>query len=88
MNVAATPNRLLSTLGGPERSVLERFLTRVTLPRGTVFEHPDTPIEHVYFMESGFASVLAGGNARVVETALIGFEGMTGASLLMGTIGR
>jgi CRP-like cAMP-binding protein len=34
-------------------------------------------------MESGFASVLAGGDTAV-ETALIGFEGMTGTSLLMG----
>jgi CRP-like cAMP-binding protein len=83
MNLAATPNRLLTALGGPERSLLDRALTRVDLRAGTVLEQPDTPIEHVYFMESGFASVLAGG-ATAVETALIGFEGMTGASLLMG----
>jgi CRP-like cAMP-binding protein len=83
MTVAATPNRLLSMLGGAERSLLDRLATRVALPPGTVLEQPETPIESVYFMESGFASVLAGGDT-VVETALIGFEGMTGTSLLVG----
>jgi CRP-like cAMP-binding protein len=83
MNLAATTNRLLSTLAGPERNALDRFLVRVNLPRGAVLEQPDAPIEFVYFMQSGFASVHGGGD-RVVETALIGFEGMTGARLLMG----
>jgi CRP-like cAMP-binding protein len=43
-------------------------------------------IEYVYFLESGFASVVANGSKdRSIEVGLIGREGMTGLAVLMGT---
>jgi CRP-like cAMP-binding protein len=83
MSAAKSPNRLLSSLTDEEFGLLSPSLTRVTLPLGTVLERIYAPIEHAYFMESGFASVIAG-DAKEVETALIGFEGVTAVSLLLG----
>jgi len=83
MSAAKSPNRLLSSLSDEEFGLLAPSLKRVTLPLGTVLERIDASIEHAYFMESGFASVIAGGN-KEVETALIGFEGVTAVSLLLG----
>ncbi|MCW5734900.1 MAG: Crp/Fnr family transcriptional regulator [Enhydrobacter sp.] len=80
---AASPNRLLSSLSDKELGLLEPFLSRVDLPLGTVLERVDSRVEHAYFMESGFASVVAGGK-KEVETALVGFEGMTAISAVMG----
>ncbi|WP_428663838.1 Crp/Fnr family transcriptional regulator [Reyranella sp.] len=77
-------NRLLSSLRPEELQLLGPLLVRVDLPLGTALEKVDAPIEHAYFMESGFASVVAGGKDREVETALIGFEGMTAVNLLLG----
>jgi CRP-like cAMP-binding protein len=43
-------------------------------------------IEHVYFLESGFASVVAkGSGGGSIEVGLIGREGMTGLAVVMGT---
>lgn len=83
MSAAKSPNRLLSSLTDEEFGLLFPSLTRITLPLGTVLERIDAPIKHAYFMESGFASVIAGGD-KEVETALIGFEGVTAVSLVLG----
>lgn len=80
---AASPNRLLSSLSDKEFGLLEPFLAPVDLPLGTVLERIDSRVEHAYFMESGFASVVAGGK-KEVETALVGFEGMTAISSVLG----
>ena len=43
---------------------------------------PDKRIDHIYFFESGFASVVANGRVRrPMEIALIGREGMTGLAV-------
>lgn len=41
-------------------------------------------IDHVCFIESGFASVVANGSTRSMEIGMIGREGMTGLAVLMG----
>ncbi|HJR22501.1 MAG TPA: Crp/Fnr family transcriptional regulator, partial [Dongiaceae bacterium] len=49
-------------------------------------EQSNKPIDQVYFLESGFASVVADGSGdRGIEVGLIGREGMTGLPILMGT---
>jgi CRP-like cAMP-binding protein len=51
-------------------------------------ETPRRPIEHVYFPESGFISVVADGTLpHQVEVGLIGREGMTGLAIVHG-VGR
>jgi CRP-like cAMP-binding protein len=43
-------------------------------------------IEHVYFIESGFASVLANGSTKPsIEVGIIGREGMTGLAIILGS---
>jgi len=79
----ASPNRLLSSLKSEEFDLLAPSLIRVKLPLGTILAPAHARLEHAYFMESGFASVVAGDD-KEVETALIGFEGMTAVSLVLG----
>jgi CRP-like cAMP-binding protein len=46
----------------------------------------DRPIQHLYFIEDGLASVVAhGGRDQSVEVGLIGYDGVTGCCVLLGT---
>ncbi|HEX4303366.1 MAG TPA: Crp/Fnr family transcriptional regulator [Rhizomicrobium sp.] len=66
-----------------ELAALQSELSEVDLPRRTQLEIPNKKIEHVYFMESGIASVVAVQGARTeVEVGIIGWEGITGLSIL------
>jgi CRP-like cAMP-binding protein len=49
-----------------------------------VLERRGRPIKAVYFLESGFASVVADGGKRPIEVGLIGREGMTGLPVILG----
>jgi CRP-like cAMP-binding protein len=47
---------------------------------------PNSPIEHVYFLEQGIASVVANTTqGRRIEAGIIGREGLTGIPALLGT---
>lgn len=59
-------------------------LKQVKLPLRKQLETRKRPIDYVYFMESGFASVVANGSGRTIEVGLIGREGMTGLAVIMG----
>jgi CRP-like cAMP-binding protein len=78
-------NCLLQRLSRSDLDLLEPHLVRVDLPLRTPLENARTSIEDVYFMEDGIASVVAkledGGDT---EVGLIGFEGMTGALVVLG----
>src|SRR3954468_17051723 len=52
-------NRLLLALSVQDFGLLEPQLERVPLPIGTRLVEPNAPIEHVYFLEQGIASVVA-----------------------------
>jgi CRP-like cAMP-binding protein len=79
-------NRLLSRLVASDLALLEPDLARVDLPLRRRLEAPSKRIDHVYFPECGFASVVASGNGgRGIEVGLIGREGMTGLAVVMGT---
>jgi len=52
-------NRLLAILPPVDFSLLGPRLACVPLPVGTRLAEPNTPIEHVYFLEEGIASVVA-----------------------------
>jgi CRP-like cAMP-binding protein len=65
---------------------LEPHLETINLPLRMQLEIHNKPIEHVYFLESGFASVVANGSGhRSIEVGIIGREGMTGLAVIMGT---
>ena len=81
-----TCNRILSRLSPADFALLESRLTAVELPLRKQLEMPQKPITYVYFIESGFASVVADGERRRgIEVGLIGREGMTGLAVVMGT---
>jgi CRP-like cAMP-binding protein len=76
-------NRLLNSLSPSDLVLLRSTLKPVDLPIEAVLEKPNEPIEWVYFFESGIASVVAGEGTRI-EVGLIGREGMSGLSIVMG----
>src|SRR5215212_2493710 len=55
----ALRNRLLLALSAEEFSRLEPQLEPLPLPVHTRLIEPNTPIEHVYFLEEGKAAILA-----------------------------
>jgi len=78
-------NQLLSALSAGDLALLEPDLELKEFPLRQVFEEPNRPIKHAYFIERGFASVVANGKGdRRVEVGLIGREGVSGMAVLMG----
>jgi CRP-like cAMP-binding protein len=79
-------NRLLSSLKADDLALLQPGLTRVDLPLRKQLEAPGKRINHVYFIESGFASVVADRSAKnKIEVGMIGREGMTGLAVVLGS---
>ena len=78
-------NRILSRLSQEEFGLLRPHLEAVELPVRKQLESRNKPIEAIYFIEHGFASVVANGTGRSIEVGIIGREGMTGLSVIMGT---
>ena len=85
ISIGRSPNRLLAALTPSDLALLQPHLTAVRLKLLHKMERPNKPIETIYFMHTGFASVVAvqPDDSRV-EIGLIGREGMTGASVLLG----
>jgi CRP-like cAMP-binding protein len=81
----ASPNRILSRLPPDELGLLQPHLEAVDLPVRKPLENRNEAIEHVYFIEHGFASVVANGTGRSIEVGLIGREGLTGLAVIMGS---
>ena len=77
-------NRLLALLPADEIAVIAPHLVPAQLEAGQTIEEPNVPIEHVYFPESGIASLLSSdGGSRKMEAGPFGREGMSGVSVLM-----
>jgi CRP-like cAMP-binding protein len=77
-------NQILARLRTAELGRLRPHLQRVTLVLGQVLQEDGQPIEDVYFLEDGLASLVADtGPAGPVEVALIGREGLVGVEALL-----
>src|SRR3954469_5573757 len=77
-------NQLLALLSATDHDLLEPYLEAVNLPLRMQLEWPNKRITAVYFPESGFASVVAIQFNKEVEVGLIGREGMSGLSIVLG----
>ena len=78
-------NRILSRLSGADLNLLKPHLQPVDLPLRKQLEARKRRIDQVYFIESGFASVVANGTGKPsIEVGIIGREGMTGLAIVMG----
>lgn len=83
--MAGSRNQLLASLKTDDFRLLEPHLESVTLAVRKRLEKPNQRIDAVYFPESGFASVVATqSSGKEVEVGLIGREGMTGLSIVLG----
>jgi CRP-like cAMP-binding protein len=82
-----SPNRILSRLSKTDFGMLEPYLEPVDLPLRKILAAKNKRVDHVYFPESGMASVVANGG-QAIEIGIIGREGMTGPSVVMGNTDR
>jgi CRP-like cAMP-binding protein len=81
--VRDTPNRILASLPNADYRLLEPHFVPLQLRVPKQLEAPNKRIDQIYFIESGFASVVTNAR-RPMEVGIIGREGMTGLSVLMG----
>jgi CRP-like cAMP-binding protein len=79
---AMASNRLLSRLSRADLRLLEPHLVAVDLPLRRQLEARNKKVAHVYFLETGMASVVADGGEDI-EVGVIGREGMTGLSVVL-----
>jgi Crp-like helix-turn-helix domain len=79
-------NKLLKRLSSADLDLLEPGFVPVSLPLRQDLEKPNKRIEHVFFMDSAIASVVAVHPRDIrVEIGIIGCEGMTGTAVVMGS---
>jgi CRP-like cAMP-binding protein len=77
-------NKILARLTAADFALLKPGLALVELPVRKLLEVRGRRIEHVYFLESGLASVVVtGAGHHSLEVGMIGREGMTGLSVIM-----
>jgi CRP-like cAMP-binding protein len=79
---AVGENRLLNRLHAGDLSRLQPDLREFSMAQGTVLHPAGEPIAHVYFPVSGMISILAVmRTGEQIETAIVGREGVVGASI-------
>jgi CRP-like cAMP-binding protein len=79
-------NRILDRLPGKELTRIRKALTKIdAVIRDEIYE-PNKPFKHVYFPETAIASVVnVLDDGTEIEVATIGYEGMVGLSVFLGT---
>ena len=84
MLIATYTNSILRTL---DADVIARFNLRpVSFELGHEIEFPGNPIEHLFFVEEGMATMTTTfRDGAQVEVGMFGYEGVIGVSALMGT---
>ncbi len=84
----ATPappmNRLLAALSPAEMEVLRPNLEQVSVPFKQTLIEADKPIQHVYFLHRGVASLVQEmEDGTIIEVATIGPEGIVGLAAML-----
>ena len=78
-------NRVLARLTAGDQALLQPHLAPVDLPLLKTLETRSRRIDTVYFIDHGFASVVANGPGKHdIEVGIIGREGMTGLAVVLG----
>jgi CRP-like cAMP-binding protein len=81
-----SPNLLLRSMDVDDLALLSGHFTRVRLQHRHNLATADQPIEYVYFIESGIASIVSNmPNTGPTEIGIFGREGMSGTAVLLGT---
>jgi CRP-like cAMP-binding protein len=77
-------NRLLAALPGNEHQILAPHLSRVRLSFKQTLYEPDRPIDFVYFLEQGVASMITEmEDGTRVEIGTVGPEGVVGLPIFL-----
>jgi CRP-like cAMP-binding protein len=78
-------NQLLASLAPDDLAAVEPRLEPFSLQLRVVLELPNKPVEFVYFLEAGLASIVASaGPNRGVVVGIVGRDGMSGSAVFMG----
>lgn len=78
-------NQLLKAMHPEDFEEIRPHLTLVDLRLHDVMVQSGTLIQHVHFIESGIASIVANGTeGKQIELGQVGREGMAGRSILLG----
>jgi CRP-like cAMP-binding protein len=78
-------NRVLARIPASEFALISGHLTHVELALGESLHRSGDKISNVYFIESGFISVLTMlADGQPLEIGLIGAEGVAGVSVVLG----
>lgn len=84
MSVSRYKNTILSRLAAD--AIVRLHLTPVTFEVGHEIEFPGSPIEYLYFVEEGMASMTTTfEDGSQVEVGMFGYESVIGVSALMGS---
>src|ERR1700722_18016921 len=84
MHTSTYKNSLLRTLD--DELIARLRLEPVSFELGHEIEFPGNPIEHLFFVEEGMASMTTTfQDGSQVEVGMFGYEGVIGVSALMGT---
>jgi CRP-like cAMP-binding protein len=85
-SVPTTANLLLSAMRPQDFALLSPHLEKVALTRRQTLARAGQPVEHIYFLEDGVASVVSGGvDSDVTEVGIFGREGLSSISVLLGS---
>ncbi|MEY9543145.1 CRP-like cAMP-binding protein [Bradyrhizobium diazoefficiens] len=77
-------NRILTTLSLQDFDPLRPLLQSVLLEDGCVLSEHGKRIEYVNFVETGLVSLMTLASGSMLETAMVGFHGAVGASVVLG----
>jgi CRP-like cAMP-binding protein len=85
-SVPTTTNLLLGAMRPEDFALLLPHLEKVALTRRQTLARAGQPVEHIYFLEDGVASIVASGADLVItEVGIFGREGLSGISVLLGS---
>jgi CRP-like cAMP-binding protein len=76
-------NKLLARLSRADAQLLEPHLSSIELPVRKQLQAANRRVDRIYFPESGIASIVSNGT-NPIEVGMIGRDGMTGASVVLG----
>ncbi|MGY4158234.1 CRP-like cAMP-binding protein [Bradyrhizobium sp. USDA 4461] len=77
-------NAILARLSLQDLAAIGETLEPITIKKGMALHEPNKHVEHVYFIESGLASLRIVTAGSMLEAAVVGYRGVVGASFLWG----
>lgn len=81
---AFVKNAILARISLQDLAAIGEFLEPIVLRERMVLQESKRHLDHVYFIESGLVSLRIVAAESILETAIIGYRGAIGASLLGG----